>query len=335
MQYWGWVMRVLITGAAGFIGSHLVSALLRRGQLIGAAGKPQGIDELVLADTMPIVRTGAAGNIPIRTEIGDVCDPAFLRRLVGPGVDSVFHLAATLTIEAEENFARGLEVNVHGLMQLLELCRAQARAPRFVFASSIASFGGPLPKTVDDTVAQTPQTSYGTHKAIVELLLNDYSRHGFIDARALRLPFVLIRPGASTPAVSDRVAAIVREPLLGRDIACPLAPETLIPVASARRVATALLALHDLPAASFGHTRAMNLPSLTVSVGEMVEALQRFGRTRRLGRVSWQPEARLQAVVDGWPGRFVSARASSNGIGADADFDEIIRAFAEDYLPAE
>ena len=328
-------MRVLITGAAGFIGSHLVSALLRQGQLRDASGAPRGISELVLADTMPIARAAAGGDIPIRVETGDFCDPAFLRHLVGAGVDSVFHLAATLTIDAETNFARGLQVNVHGLMQLLEICRAQRRPPRFVFASSIAAFGGPLPKTVDDTVAQTPQTSYGTHKAIAELLLNDYSRHGFIDARALRLPFVLIRPGAPSPAVSDRVAAIVREPLLGRDVACPLAPETRIPVASARRVATALLAMHDLPAASFGHTRAMNLPSLTVSIGEMVDALQRFGQTRRLGRVSWEPDAKLQAVVDGWPGQFVSERASRNGICADADFDEIIRAFVEDYLPAQ
>ena len=328
-------MRVLITGAAGFIGSHLVAALLRREQLRDASGKLQRIGELVLADTAPIARATAHSSLPVRVETGDFCDPGFLRRLVGSGVDSVFHFASTLTIDAETNFARGLRVNVQGLMQLLETCRAQAQPPRVVFSSSIAAFGGPLPKTVDDTVAQTPQTSYGTHKAIVELLLNDYSRHGFIDARALRLPFVLIRPGAPTPAVSDRVAAIVREPLLGRDVVCPLAPETRIPVASARRVATALLAIHDLPAASFGHTRAMNLPSLTVSVGEMAEALKRFGQTRRLGRIIWEADAQLQAVVDGWPGKFVSERASRNGICADADFDEIIRAFIEDYLPAQ
>jgi hypothetical protein len=127
----------------------------------------------------------------------------------------------------------------------------------------------------------------------------------------------------------------VREPLLGRDVACPLTPETRIPVASARRVATALMAVHDLPAASFGHTRAMNLPSLTVSIGEMVDALRGFGEGRALGRVAWEPDARLQAVVDGWPSNFVSERASRNGICADASFDEVIRAFIEDYLPAQ
>ena len=326
-------MRVLITGAAGFIGSHLRSAVLARGQLSDASGKPQRISELIVADTVPIARAAAGGDIPIRTETGDFCDPAFLRRLVGSGVDSVFHLAATLTIDAETNFVRGLQVNVHGLMQLLEICRAQARPPRFVFSSSIAAFGGSLPETVDDTVAQTPQTSYGTHKAIVELLLNDYSRHGYLDGRALRLPIVLIRPGAPTPAISDRVAAIVREPLLGRDVVCPLGPQTRIPVASARRVAAALIAVHELPAPAFGHTRAMNLPSLTVSVGEMVEAVKRFGTTRRLGRVAWEPDAHLQAVVDGWPAAFVSEKASRHGIRADERFDDVISAFLED-LPA-
>lgn len=328
-------MRVLITGAAGFIGSRLTSELLARGQLIDAQGTARPIGELVLADTVPIAAAAVAGGPRTRAELGDIRDRAYLQRLAGDGLDSVFHLASTLTIEAETGFERGLAVNVHGLMQLLEICRAQVRAPRLVFASSIAAFGGPLPATVDDTVALTPQTSYGTHKAIAELLINDYTRHGFIDGRALRLPIVLIRPGAATPAVSDRVAAIVREPLLGRDVACPLAPETRIPVASARRVAAALVAVHDLPASAFAHTRAMNLPSLTVSVGEMVAALQRVQRPRPRGQVHWQPDPGLQRVVDGWPVSFVSELASRHGIAADANFDEIVATFIEDACPAQ
>lgn len=326
-------MRVLITGAAGFIGSHLRSALLARGQLSDASGTPQRISELIVADTVPIARAASGGDVSIRNEIGDCCDPVYLKHLFDSGVDSVFHLAATLTIDAETNFDRGMAVNVHALMQLLEACRDQARPPRLVFASSIAAFGGTLPRTVDDSVALTPQTSYGTHKAIAELLINDYSRHGYLDGRALRLPIVLIRPGAPTPAISDRVAAIVREPLLGRDVACPLDPQTRIPVASAKRIAAALIAVHELPASAFGHTRAMNLPSLTVSVGEMVEAVKRFGTTRRLGHVTWESDAPLQTVVDGWPAEFVSERASRHGICADERFDDVISAFLED-VPA-
>jgi D-erythronate 2-dehydrogenase len=319
-------MRILITGAAGFIGRRLTAALLARGTR-NAAGAARPGDELVLAD---LAACDAGGDPRVRVETGDFADPAFVARLLADGVDSVFHLAAALTIEAEARFDHGLAVNLHGLLRLLDACRRQRRPPRFVFASSIAAFGGPLPATVDDAVARTPQTSYGTHKAIAELLIDDYTRHGFVDGRALRLPIVLVRPGAASPAVSDRVAAIVREPLAGRDVVCPLAADTRIPVASARRVAAALLELHDLPAQAFGATRTMNLPSLTVEIGEMVESLHRFAGGRTVGRVRWEPDARLQELVEGWPRQLVSECASRAGIRGDASFDEIVAAYVED-----
>jgi nucleoside-diphosphate-sugar epimerase len=249
-------------------------------------------------------------------------------------VDSVFHLAATLTTHAEQNFDHGLKVNLFGVYDLLEICRAQGNSPRFVFPSSIAAFGGPLPDTVDDSVAQTPQTSYGTAKSVAERLLDDYSRHGFVDGRALRLPIVLIRPGAPNPAISDRVASVVREPLRGEDAVCPLAPETRIPVASVRSVATSLVKLHDVPARLLGHTRAMNLPSLTVSIAEMVAALDAFDHPGPRGKVSWAKDDRLQAIVDGWPRVFVSEQATRLGIGAEKSFSDILRAYVEDSAPA-
>jgi len=330
-------MRVLVTGAAGFVGIHVTRALLARGRLVDAAGNERPIGELVLADAVPpsvdaAYRPQGRAAVRLRAEVGDLREPAFLARLVGERVDSVFHLAATLTIEAETDFARGLEVNLHALMRLLELCRTQQQTPKLVFPSSIAAFGGELPRTVDDSVAQTPQTSYGTHKSIAERLISDYARHGFVDGRALRLPVVLIRPGAPVAAVSDRIAAIVREPLYGRDVVCPLAAGTRIPVSSARRVAAAMLAIHDLPCGAFGATRAMNLPSLTVSVGDMVESMRRCAGARLLRDVRFDPDAALQAIVDGWPEAFVSERATRNGIRADDDFDEIVRGFITDYL---
>ena len=324
-------MRVLILGASGFIGSHLAAALAARGQLLNGAGRIEPISELVLADARPVSQA-PKGAAPVRTEVGDCTDLAFLQRLFEVEIDAVFPLAATLTTEAETNFSLGLQVNVLAFMQLLETCRNQRKAPRLVYASSIAAFGGGLPDTVDDSVIHTPQTSYGTHKAIAELLIDDYTRHGFIDGRALRLPIVLVRPGAPSPAVSDRVASLVREPLRGRDVVCPFDPQTRMPVASVRRVAEALIAVHDLPAGGFAHTRAMNLPALTVTPREMIDALERRAGGRALGRVSFAPQPALQAIVDGWPKVFVSALASRHGIRADGSFDEIVSSYVEDYL---
>lgn len=304
-------MRVLLLGAAGFIGSHLAATLRQRGTLCG-----QPITELLLADNRPV-----AGGLQ-----GDICDAAFVQRLFARPVDAVFHLAATLTLDAEQDFARGLAVNVQALMQLLERCRAQGQAPSFVFASSISTFGGPLPDTVDDAVAQNPQTSYGTHKAMAELLINDYSRRGFIDGRVLRLPVVLTHPGPASGSVSDRIAALIREPLNGRDAVCPLAVDTRFPVASVQCVVNSFLALHALPAHRFGPTRVMNLPSLSVTPAEIAAAVQRRGAS---GRIVWQPDAQMQTIVDGWPRAFTSERALSLGLQADRHIDDIVTAYLE------
>jgi D-erythronate 2-dehydrogenase len=325
-------MRVLVTGAGGFVGRRLVSALLGEPALTRGGADAERICELILTDRSNEGLGAFASDPRVRIEIGDICDAEFRQGLFVKRIDSIFHLAAALTSEAEADFARSLEINLLGAINLLEDCRSGGHRPRFIYPSSIAAFGGPLPERVDDKVCQTPQTSYGTAKAVAELLINDYSRHGFVDGRVLRLPVVLIRPGASHAAVSDRIAAIVRDPLRGEDIVCPLAPETKIPVASVRSVVAALIKLHEVPADRFGHTRAMNLPSLTVTAAEMVEALNTldFGGTR--GQVRWERDDELQALVDGWPRFFISDEASRLGIRADASFADILRAYVEDEL---
>lgn len=208
-----------------------------------------------------------------------------------------------------------------------------------MFTSSLAAFGGPLPEVVGDNVALTPQTSYGMQKAIGELLIDDYSRHGFIDGRCLRLPIVMTRhagagapPPGGVPTVSGAIASIVGDRLLGRDVLCPLAPDTRIATASAERVVDALIAIHDLPAAAFGHTRAMNLPSLSLTLAELADASARAAERAgvRLGAMRWQPDPRFQGAVDQWPQRFESARASRAGIRADASADEIVAAYLRD-----
>jgi nucleoside-diphosphate-sugar epimerase len=323
-------MRILITGAGGFVGRTLLKALLARPVLAFREAAEQ-ITEIVLTDISEAALRDLPGDARLAIQPGDIAEDGFRRRLFARPFDTVFHFAATLTTDAEQNFGRGLQVNVLTLIGLLEDCRAADNGPRFLYPSSIAAFGGLLPETVDDHVRQTPQTSYGTAKSIAELLMSDYSRHGFIDGRALRLPVVLIRPGSPTPSVSDKVAAIVREPLRGRDVVCGLAPETRIPVASARAVAEALIRLHDVPADRFGHTRAMNLPSLTVSIADMVAALDSFEHPGPRGRIAWEKDHQLQAIVDSWPRHFVSEEASRLGIAADASFTDILRAYVEDY----
>lgn len=323
-------MRILITGAGGFVGRTLLKTLLARPALACRDGAEQ-ITEVILTDISEAALAGLPDDPRVRILPGDMTEDAFRRSLFERPADTVFHFAATLTTDAERDFERGLKINVMTLIRLLEDCRAAGHGPRFIYPSSVAAFGGPLPDQVDDRVAQTPQTSYGMAKSIAELLINDYSRHGFVDGRVLRLPVVLIRPGAPSPAVSDRIAAIVREPLRGQATVCGLKPETLIPVASARSVAEALIRLHDVPADRFGHTRAMNLPALTVSVSDMIAALEGFDHPGVRGRVGWERDEQIQAIVDSWPRYFVSEEASRLGIQADASFTDILRAYVEDY----
>ena len=326
-------MRILVLGAAGFIGSHLVKTLCTRKAVARGDDAPQPIGELVLADSRPVPPVAVPAGIAIRIEQGDVRDDRFLETLFEEDFDCILHLAATLTLDAEEDFARGLEVNLLALVRLLERCRLQQRVPSFAFASSISTFGGDLPEVVDDGVAQTPETSYGTHKAVAELLISDYSRRGFIDGRVLRLPIVLTHPGPASASVSDRIAALIREPLNGRNAICPLDPRTRFPVASARSAVKALLAVLALPAAVFGATRAMNLPSLSVTPASIEAAVLRAGAAgRKMGNFVWEPSPQVQRIVDAWPRGFGSARARALGIDGDESLDAIVAAYVEDYL---
>lgn len=326
-------MRVLVLGAAGFIGGHLVRSLCGSRSL-SLGGRPaRPLNELVLADSRPVPPIAVPPGIAIRIELGDVRDAGFLDALFDDDFDCVFHLAATLTLDAESDFTQGLEVNVHALMRLLERCRLQQRPPCVAFASSISTFGGPLPDVVDDGVAQAPQTSYGSHKAIAELLISDYSRRGFIDGRVLRLPIVLTHPGPASASVSDRIAALIREPLNGREAICPLDPRIRFPVASARCVVQAMLDLLALPADVLGATRTVNLPSLSVTAAGIEAAVLRAGDAGKgLGSIAWQPDPQVQRIVQAWPRGFTSARALQWGIAGDASLDAIVAAYIEDHL---
>src|SRR5215469_14155494 len=250
-------MRVVITGGCGFLGRRVALQLLGR----------DDVDELVLFDNAP-----PALPLPedkrVTLVTGDIAERAAVRRVISAGTDAVFHLAAVVSGQAEADTDLGYRVNLDGTRAVLDACRALGTCPRVVFASSLAVYGGVLAPAVGDETPLTPQTSYGTQKAIGELLVNDYSRKGFVDGRAVRLPTVVVRPGRPNRAASTFASSIIREPLAGREAVCPVAADTLMALASPRRIVAGLILAHDLPGDAFGGSRSLQLPGFSVAVGE-------------------------------------------------------------------
>ncbi len=326
-------MKVVITGGAGFLGRRLAHRLLQRGTLTNARGEAEAIDTLVLFDTV-LAELAQLSDDRLQVLTGDITDGEVLAGVIDARTASVFHFAAVVSAAAEADFDLGMRVNLTGTLAVLDACRALAHAPRVIFTSSVASFGGDLPDVVDDTTPLTPQSSYGTQKAMGDLLINDYTRKGFIDGRVLRLPTIVVRPGAPNRAASSFASGVIREPLTGVDAVCPVTPQTRVAILSPRRAVDALVHAHELPAEAWGSHRSLNVPALSVQVCEMIAALQRVAADRRLGRIIWEHDAEIQGIVGGWPGRFTSERALRLGFETNASMDEIIQAFIEDDLPA-
>lgn len=325
-------MHVVITGGAGFIGKKLARALLERGQLTGPGGQAETIDRLTIAD-LAAPESGVLPDDPrLDVRTGDFSTAEAVDGLLRADTGVVFHLAAVVSGGAEADFDLGMKVNLHGSMHLLETCRRLGTCPRLVFASSVAVYGGDMPDVIEDRTALNPQTSYGSQKAAVELLVNDYSRRGFIDGRALRLPTIVIRPGKPNKAASSFASSIMREPLEGRDFVCPVSDHTGVWVLSPRRVVAAFIHGAELPAADWGPNRAVALPGLTISVREMVDTLAAVAGTRVAARISWQPDPVIEKIVYGWATRFKPVRGQALGFQADEDFAAIVRGFIEDEL---
>lgn len=316
-------MKVLITGGLGFLGYRLAHTLLERGTL-----DSQPLTEVVLLDT--VLPPEASSDARLRALSGDISDQAVLAHAACPDADVVFHLAAVVSGAAEADFDLGMRVNLDGTRRLLECCRACARPPRFVFASSVAAFGGELPDTVDDATTPAPQSSYGTQKVIGEYLVCDYTRRGYIDGRALRLPTIVVRPGKPNAAASSFASGVIREPLNGQASECPVDPDTGVWLLSPRRAVEAFIRAAELPAAAWDAKRVINLPGLTATVAEMLDALGRIAGASTAARVVFKPDARVQSIVKTWPTRFQTPRARELGFAADPDIDSVIRDYMAD-----
>ncbi len=323
-------MRIVITGGAGFLGARLARAILARDTLTDARGAARRVREVVLLD---VADPPDLGDPRVRRFTGDLADPAVIERALTTDTDSIFHLAAVVSGQAEADFDIGMRVNLDATRLLLERCRKLAAAPKFVFASSLAVFGGPLPDPVTDDAPVTPQASYGTQKAIGELMVYDMTRKGFIDGRSLRLPTVTVRPGKPNKAASSFASGIIREPLSGVDAICPVARTTRMWVTSPRAVIANILVGHEAPAAAFAHTRSVNVPGMLIAVEDMIAALRRVAGDAAADRVKWQLDPAINRIVATWPANFAPRLGPALGMKADTDFDAIVRAYVADDMP--
>lgn len=320
-------MNVLITGAAGFLGHRLATTLLSRPGALESEGLPVDISQIRLLD---VVAGSPIADPRVEWLVGDLADQALLDRAVDTETQAVFHLAAVVSGQAEADFDLGMRVNLDGTRRLLDVCRAKGHRPTVVFASSVAVYGGELPDIVTDDTRLAPQSSYGTQKAIGELLVNDYSRRGFIDGRALRLPTISVRPGRPNAALSSFASGIIREPLHGEDAVCPVAPETVLWLLSPSTVVECFITAHNIDAAKIGANRSIILPGLAVSVVEMVDALRRAAGSDAADRVKWHRDPRVERVANTWPGTLDAWRAAALGFPTDTSFDDIVRQYMDE-----
>jgi nucleoside-diphosphate-sugar epimerase len=324
-------MQIVITGGAGFLGSRLARQLLERPTVTNARGEAQRVTALTLLDV--VAPASPPADPRVRMVIGDLADPRIAEEAVPVDTDSIFHLAAVVSGAAEADFDLGMRVNLDATRLLLERCRALKAPPKFVFTSSLAVFGGVLPDPVTDDAPLKPQTSYGTQKAIGELLVYDMTRKGYLDGRSLRLPTITVRPGKPNKAASSFASGIIREPLAGVEAICPVSPQTRMWVQAPGTVVMNLIAGHEARADQFRDTRSINVPGLSVGVGEMVDALRAVAGHDVFARVQWRHDPVIDRIVSTWPANFAPRLGPALGMRADASFQDIVRAYIADDGP--
>jgi D-erythronate 2-dehydrogenase len=321
-------MHILVIGAGGMLGAKLIGKLARDGMIGEKLISKITRHDVVLAPPPP------QSAFDIATLMGDVSTMGEAAAVIAEKPDVIFHLAAIVSGEAEADFDKGYRINLDGTRNLLESIRAIGGGyfPKFIFTSSIAVFGAPFPDAIGDEYFNTPLTSYGTQKAICELLISDYSRRGIIDGAALRMPTVCVRPGKPNKAASGFFSNIIREPLVGLEAVLPVGDNVRHWHASPRMAVGMLLHAAQMDLVKMGARRAISMPGVSCTVAEQIAALAKLGGPERVKLIKREPNETIMKIVNGWPEKFDAQRASALGFVADKSFEDIIRVHIEDEL---
>lgn len=321
-------MKILILGAGGMLGSKLVAKLATDGFILGRPITRITRHDLVLPPPPP------AADFQIDTQMSDFSQVGECDKLLAESPDVIFHLAAIVSGEAEADFEKGYRINFDGIRLLLEALRAKGGGycPKVVFTSSIAVFGAPFPDAIDDDFFTTPLTSYGTQKAMGELLIADYSRRGFIDGLSLRMPTVCVRPGKPNKAASGFFSNIIREPLVGSSANLPVSDDVRHWHVSPRSAINMLIHAANLDTSSVGARRAISMPGVSCTVAQQIAALAKIAGPECVKLITREPDATIAKIVSGWPQNFNPQRALALGFKPDRDFEEIVHIHIEDEL---
>jgi nucleoside-diphosphate-sugar epimerase len=320
-------MNVLIIGGGGFVGQKLARALVARGELNGKA-----LSSINLVDVM---EPGAidGGSIAVNTSICDITNTASVAEAVTADTDVIYLLAAIVSAHAEEDFDAGWSINMMGTLNVLERARELGNKPRVVFTSSIAVYGGEVPDPIVDHSFLNPQTSYGAQKAVGELLINDYSRKGYIDGVGFRLPTISVRPGKPNRAASSFMSSILREPLNGEEAVCPVDADFPHYYLSPRKCVENLIKGAELKAQDLGQNRCMMMPGRMWTIGQLIDAMTKVAGPEPAKLIKWEAQPEIQKIVKGWRFDLRPEKSLKLGLTADESFEDNIRYYIEDDRP--
>lgn len=318
-------MNIVVTGGGGFLGSRVIQLLLERKDRDEAVVDFDQIISLDLSECSIV-------DPRVRSVIGNIADPSLLESVITSETVGIFHLAAVLSGGSEENFDLAMDVNVGATKAILDAARAAGAKPRIVFTSSLAVFGGQMPEMVPETFATQPESTYGAVKAIGELLVNEYSRKGFVDGRVCRLPTISVRPGKPNSAASSFASGIIREPLNGIASVCPVPLDTRMWLSSPDIAVENLVRAFEVGGDQLGFWRTLNLPGIVVTVEQMLESLARVGSQSGRDLVTLDLDERVMKIVCSWPGEFDVERPLSLGFTQDTDFDDVVRQYRDEFV---